>query len=391
VKQLENNFRTFFLCVLLFFLSQDKTDAQTAHDMDSIEIGLITCSPHEEIYSLYGHSALRYHNLRTKQDIAFNWGVFNYKAPHFVLRFVFGLTDYELGIFPFRGFIEYYRQWGSEVDEQVLNLTPEEKRRITDALAVNLRPENIIYRYNFFYDNCSTRPRNIIEDNIDGEIIYAPRPDYHPSFREMIHEKNAHHPWSAFGNDLLLGCKADCETTLRDQEFLPANLMFDFDHAVIKSNGQTRPLVKERRIIVPAGKQVVKKEFPLSPFQCALLLGGLFLAVFIWEYKHKKCLPAFDAVVMAGLGITGCIIFIMLFSQHPTTSTNLQILLFNPVHLFFIPSVLRRKTPNRYWTFLLTLVCLFLIGSWFQTYASGTIILALCLLSRYWSHLKYES
>ena len=390
MKQLENNFRTFFLCAFLCFLGYGKTEAQALQDMDSVEISLITCSPHEEIYSLYGHSALRYHNLKTKQDIAFNWGVFNFKAPHFVLRFIFGLTDYELGIFPFKPFIDYYRNWGCQVDEQVLNLTPEEKRRVMDALATNLKPENIVYRYNFFYDNCSTRPRNILEDNVNGEVVYSPREGYKRSFRQLIHEKNRHHPWTAFGSDLLLGLKADLTITQREQEFLPENLMYDFDRAVIKTAGQLRPLIKEHRIIASPGQQTVEKEFPLSPIECAMILAFVFFIVIRWENKQQRCLYVFDAIVMAVIGIIGCILFVMFFSMHPTTSTNLQLLLFNPIHLFFIPSVLRRKHSKAYGWSSFLMICLFLIGSFVQNYAEGTLILALCLLSRIWSHLKHE-
>ncbi len=368
-----------------------KAQQRNVAHMDSVEISLVTCSPHEEVYSLYGHSALRYHDLQTGQDLAFNWGVFNFKAPHFVFRFVFGLTDYELGVFPFGAFCEYYRQWGSEVTEQVLNLTVEEKLKVAMALAENLLPENRVYRYNFLYDNCSTRPRNIIEQNIDGRVAYAERPDYMPSFRQMIHAKSAHRPWATMGNDLLLGMKADLKATQREQEFLPENLMYDFAHANIEHNGKSRPLVKSERIVIAAGVQKVKKEFPLTPLECSLLLALVSLLVVFWEYRKGRCLVWFDALLMSLLGLVGCIILVMFFSQHPTTSTNLQLLLFNPLHLFFIRSVLRRDRQTRYWTLLLIQVCLFLVCSLVQDYAYGVNVLALSLLLRHWIHRRNES
>lgn len=376
--------------MLLGILVNADAQRRQAINMDSVEIGLITCSPHEELYSLYGHTALRYHNLSTGQDLAFNYGVFNFKAPHFVLRFVFGKTDYELGVFPFRAFCGYYEQWGSQVYEQVLNLTAEEKRKISQALATNLEPQNRIYRYNFFYDNCSTRPRDIIEKNIDGQVVYQERSDYQPSYRQMIHEKVAHHPWAAMGNDLLLGCNADRKTTFRQQEFLPDHLMHDFSHATIVSEGHSRPLVKEERVIIPAGQQVIEKEFPLSPTVCALLLALVFLTVLYAEYRQKKCLVWFDTCMMLVLGIIGCIILMMFFSEHPATSTNLQVLLLNPIHLFFISPVIKRKPDTHYWTLLLVLIGLFLIGRLIQDYAEGMMILALCLLTRYISHRKND-
>ena len=193
--------------------------------MDSVEISLLTCQPHDEIYSLYGHTALRYHDLRKGGlDIAFNYGVFDYKKPFFALRFVFGLTDYELGAYPYRLFQEEYRRFGSMVTEQVLNLTDQEKAILQQALAINMQNENRIYRYNYFYSNCTTKARDIIEQCIQGTVSYADREGYTPTHREMIHEMTKNNPWAAFGNDMLLGLRADIKTDLRQQEFLPSDL-----------------------------------------------------------------------------------------------------------------------------------------------------------------------
>ena len=115
--------------------------------MDSVEISLLTCEPHDEVYSLYGHTAIRYHDLRHGGiDVAFNYGVFNFHAPYFVLRFVFGITDYELGAYPYKYFRIEYERFGSEVVEQVLNLTNEEKLRLQFLLADNMQPANTVYR-----------------------------------------------------------------------------------------------------------------------------------------------------------------------------------------------------------------------------------------------------
>ena len=239
---------------------------------DSIEISLLTCSPHEEIYSLYGHTALRWHDLSKGDDIAFNWGVFDFHKPYFVLRFVFGLTDYELGAYPYHLFLQEYKEYGSSITEQVLNLTTEEKLAIKQALVDNLQPENKVYRYNYFYDNCSLRPRDIIERCVAGKVEYAPRDDYAPTYREMVRSCTRNHPWGTFGNDMLLGLRADQTTDMRQQEFLPENLMYDIDRATIYANGEYRPLVKERRIALPSGVQVIEQDFPLTPTECACLL-----------------------------------------------------------------------------------------------------------------------
>ncbi|MBQ8487520.1 MAG: DUF4105 domain-containing protein [Prevotella sp.] len=360
--------------------------------MDSVEFALVTCSPHEEIYSLYGHTALLCRDLHEdmKQSVAFNWGVFNYEKPHFVARFVFGLTDYELGLVDYHSFCNYYRRWGSSVTEQVLNLSREEKLALKRALEENSREENRIYRYNFFYDNCSTRPRDILERCISGQVVYTPREDYAPTFRQMVHEKVRRHEWAKFGNDMLLGLRADLKTSRQEQEFLPQNLLYDFDHAAIKgSDGSWRPLVSERRMAVKPGVQIVESDFVLSPIECFLLLAAVAVIIFLLEWRRGKTYKYWDAVLMLTTGLAGCVLFVMIFSQHPTTSLNLQLLLVNPIHLFYLPAILRRR-KTRYWSVLLTMITLFLIGGLFQHYAEGLMVLALCLLTRFWIHFKYE-
>lgn len=359
--------------------------------MDSVEFSLLTCQPHDEVYSLYGHTAIRYHELKPGGlDLAFNYGVFDFKKPHFVARFVFGLTDYELGAYPYKYFVKEYRRFGSMVTEQVLNLTDEEKLILHDALAINLRPENKIYRYNYFYNNCTTKARDIIESCINGKVEYAGREDYTPSYRDMVHSMTRNNPWSRFGNDLLLGIKADWKTDLRQQEFLPGNLLYDFDHAQIYSNGSYRPLIKERRIAVPAGVQIIESGFPLTPLACAAILLAIGLVIFFIEWRKKKVFLLWDVLLMITTGTIGIVLTLMLFSQHPTVSLNLQIILCNPLPWLFLWPVIKGK-QTRYWKITAILAALFLIGSFFQCYAEGIHVLALCLLMQCYANMKIKA
>ena len=359
--------------------------------MDSVEFSLLTCPPHDEVYSLYGHTAIRYHELRPGGlDWAFNYGVFDFKKPHFVARFVFGLTDYELGAYPYKYFVKEYRRFGSMVTEQVLNLTDEEKMALHDALAINLRPENKIYRYNYFYNNCTTKARDIIESCINGKVEYAGREDYTPSYRNMVHSMTRNNPWSRFGNDLLLGIKADWKTDLRQQEFLPGNLLYDFDHAQIYSNGSYRPLIKERRIAVPAGVQIIESGFPLTPLACAAILLAVGIVIFFFEWRKKRAFVLWDVLLMITTGTIGIVLTLMLFSQHPTVSLNLQIILCNPLPWLFLWPVIRGR-ETRYWKITAILAVLFLIGSFFQCYAEGIHVLALCLLMQCYANMKIKA
>ncbi len=395
MKHLEKNIKRLLTAVILLTISNispifAQNDANKViggfeaigpefDPMDSVEVSLLTCSPHEEIYSLYGHSALRWHEGET--DLVFNWGMFSFSKPYFALRFVFGLTDYELAAYPFDRFWPYYKQWGSSITEQVLNLTNDEKRQLQNLLGENLQPENRIYRYNFFYNNCSTKPRDIVEKSINGQVIYNEREDYEPSFRDMVRECNRNHLWSKCGNDMLLGLKADIKTNRSEQEFLPMNLMQDFAHAQIYKDGEYRPLVKEQRMLVMPGVQQIEPDFILTPTQMALLLLAISIAIALYEWKRKIPAKWYDVLLMTVQGLAGVVLTVMIFSQHPTTSINLNLLLFNPLPLLFIPAIIKGKRgPWR--KVQLTMLILFAIGGIFQSYAEGIWIVALCLLIR---------
>ena len=406
VKHFKKVFKTLFCGIILLTISgitpikaQNeaadtlRTSVTEIDPMDSVEVSLLICSPHEEIYSLYGHAAIRWHDLRKndvekdERDWVFNWGMFSFSKPYFELRFVFGLTDYELACYPYSHFWPYYQKWGSSMTEQVLNLTAAEKRRLKAALQENLRPENKVYRYNFFYDNCSTRPRDVIEACIDGKVIYQEREDYQPTFREMVRECNRNHAWNKFGIDMLLGIKADQKTGREEQEFLPMNLLQDFASAQIYSNGEYRDLVKAHRQPVAPGVQMIEPDFPLSPTQVAILVLMLSVGILWIEWRRKKTFKYWDMLLMTVQGLAGCVLTVMLFSQHPTTTLNLNVLLFNPLPLLFLPAVYKRKA-DRWWIIQFIMLGLFAVGAFFQSYAEGMGFLALSLLLRIISNKK---
>jgi hypothetical protein len=407
VKQIKGSFKIVLALLIVFFFIQSEGFAQGQEaasaatpnpiptpqqrdsllaKMDAIDISLLTVGPGNEVWSLYGHTALRYQDKNRRQDLAINYGAFNFEQDYFLLRFVFGATDYEMETIPMRLFMDVYQAEGRWVREQQLNLTREEKLSITNALYKNSLPENVTYRYNFFYDNCTTRARNMIVQHLNISGYSADNHWNGESYRTMIHQWTGNHRWTRFGNDLLLGIQADSKTTIRQQEFLPDNLLYDFDHAQIYTNGQYRPLVKERRIVVPAGVQMVKSGFPLTPRQCGyiLLVIGIVLTAVQWFMRRTFVL--WDGVLMVVSGIIGFMLFLMLFSQHPTVQLNLQILLFNPLHLIYLWPVIKGR-QTRYWMICTVMVALFLTGSLFQCYAEGLYTLALCLLLQSILHL----
>lgn len=351
---------------------------------DSIRVSLLTCSPHDEIYSLYGHTAIRYEDKASKTDIVVNYGMFSFKKPFFVARFVLGLTDYEMGIQDFNDFCYEYQYFGSQVTQQEINLTPEEKGELLKALQDNYANARV-YRYNYFYNNCTTKARDIILKSINGKIEYKNAIDKSVSFRDLIHGCNANYSWASFGNDLLLGFKADMQTTREEQQFLPDNLMRDFGQAkIVSADGSARPLVKNTEIIVKGNDHAIAGKTKVTPQFVFITLLLLIAAIVVAEFKTKKRFLWVDISLLLSSGLAGLILFVMLFSEHPTTSTNLQIFILCPLNLYWAIYIIKNKRNERKlrkaWTFLSIMLCIGLSGRLIQVYAEGMPLLALSLL-----------
>lgn len=388
------HFRWFlrYAALLIFLLLTNSTQAHdsaedTHTNADSVHVSLLTCRPRQYIYSLYGHTAIRYEDRRNGIDVAVNYGMFSFSKPFFVLRFVFGLTDYEMGIENFEDFKSNYAPSGCGVWQQELNLTSAEKEALAAAITLNYEPQNRVYRYNYFYDNCTTRARDIIARNINGKINYGAAPEESPSFRDMIHSYTSKHPWAAFGNDLLLGVKADQPTTRSEQQFLPLNLQEDFTHATITApDGTKRPLVTDEGWVLRPENNTHDGGFPLAPVQCAVIFAITVAAMTLTEYFTKKNFWGFDALLIAADGLCGLILLAMVFSQHPTVSLNFQILLLNPLSVVFLWTTVKkiRKGHISRWIYA-WIICmvLFFLGGIFQTYAEGMYFVASSLLFRY--------
>lgn len=317
---------------------------------DSLEVGLMTCAPGDEVYELYGHTAIRVRDVTTGDDVVFNYGMFSFDAPHFVWRFTKGECDYYIAAMDYPHFAHAYAARGSAVIQQTLNLTAEEKWRLFALLCENLKPENRMYRYNFLYDNCTTRARDRIEEAVDGEVVYAGK-DSVCSFRQIIHRYTEGHPWAELGNDICLGAETDRPITVRQEMFAPFYLLDYFDGAVIRGrNGNTRPLVCSKQTVVEGCRPAVATDRMPSPACCAWLLFALVAVLTVAEYRLRRSFWPLDAVLMTLTGIIGCVVaFLFFFSLHPTVGTNWQIWVFNPVPLLAMPwvvwcAVKRRKT-----------------------------------------------
>ena len=352
--------------------------------MDSVRISLLTCAPGPEIYALFGHSAIRYENPEKDQDWVFNYGMFSFKEPNFVMRFVKGETDYQLGVVPFRYFETEYALRGSSVYQQVLNLTDEEKVRLISLLEENYLPSNRVYRYNYFYDNCTTRARDKVEESIQGKVVY-PETEKEVSFRDIIHEFTAGSEWGEFGIDLCLGSEADEPIDERKQMFAPFYMMEAARGAMIHRADTVVPLVLEEFKVVDA---VLEDEpaFPLSPMTCAM--GLLVATAFVvgWGIRKGRPCLAWNVLMFFLQGLGGCIVaFLFFFSLHPTVGSNWLLMLFHPLALFYLPIMIYRgikgkKDPYHWLNVVLLTSFMILIPFISQEFNLTVLPLALSLL-----------
>lgn len=386
-----------YIWTFLFLILQGMTHVSQAQNhvetkSDSIRLSLLTCTAGEEVYSLFGHTAIRYENFTTKEDIIFNYGIFSFSTPNFVWRFVKGETDYKLGVGHYANFKLDYLFQGRGIYQQVLNLTPVEKKRLLDLLIENYLPENRTYRYNFFFDNCATRPRDKIEEAIDGTIKYTTI-DYRMSFRDVVRQFSKGYEWDRFGMDFCLGSEADKPITYREEMFSPYYLMDAFAMAqIVKEEGTVRPLVAETTTLLEK-EEGSSGSMPFTPLRTFLLLFIAITFVTIYGLKKKKALWGIDLLLFALAGLAGCVVFLLsFFSEHPTVSPNYLIFAFHPLHLLLLPFfILKEKKEKRsiYHTINAIVLTLFILLWWAipQHFNLAVLPLALCLLVRSTGHL----
>ncbi|MBP5360599.1 MAG: alkaline phosphatase family protein [Bacteroidaceae bacterium] len=318
----------------------------------ALQISLLTCGSGREIYEYYGHTAIRIRQLTDGDgfDWAFNYGVFDFNSGNFALRFALGHTDYICAMQPTELFIDSYRRNGVYVEEQVLNVTAAEARRLLDALLLNCRPENCVYRYNFFFDNCATRVRDKIEECLDGKLRYPERPTER-TLRDAVHFYCRNHPWAMFGQDLLLGSEADIPATGRELEFAPLILQQDITNSVIiDPSGIVHLFADKKHRLVDLPPIVERPSMLLSPLSVAILMLVAVLLLGIWEWRKGRVVWALDTVLLALQGLAGIIVaFLFFFSTHPTVGSNWLVCVLNPLPLVGLYWQIKGGRHRRYW------------------------------------------
>jgi hypothetical protein len=262
------------------------------------------------------------------------------------LRFVEGKTDYYLSASSFQYFILSYTNDGTTVIEQKLNIPDSEKEVLLEFLQINLLPENVEYRYNFIFDNCTTRPRDIIEQFCEGELIY-PKQTQPVTFRQLLHQYTQPYPWVEFGIDCVIGSGADSLITYRNELFLPEKLMDALDHSVIKHPDEDEyPVVLASKVILQStDSQRSRTDFWNNPFGVGITVCILYLALATVGYikKYRFRLPFALLFFIAGAG--GCIVAMLnFFSLHPCVQSNWNLLWLHPLHFIACVGFFFRKS-----------------------------------------------
>lgn len=308
------------------------------------QVSVLTCSPGNEIYSIYGHNALRLH-YDNQRDYIFNYGTFDFRTPNFTLKFMRGKLPYHLTVNYYDDFINEYTYLRRSVTEQILNLDSVQKIKLVDFLDNNMKPENREYKYDFFFDNCATRIYDVIQVATEDKIIWN-EPDRDPlTHRKIIKQYQKNLPWTDFGIDIIIGSRADVPTTLVQEMFIPDFVEMHMDGAEISG----KPMVSEK-------KKILTYEHPAISDWEKILLGPVSLFIFLLlteAYSFYRSLKKgitgsvfklYDSLWFGILSGIGVLIIIMWFlTDHSPTKDNWNVLWTIPAFGYFSSKVRSTK------------------------------------------------
>ncbi len=324
------------------------------------EISVITCDPGEELYSTFGHSAIRIKDPILRIDNVYNYGTFNFETPHFYLKFIRGKLDYMLSISPYRYFILSYKQEQRGIKEQILNLTYNQKNKIYKALSVNALPENVYYRYDFLKDNCSTRVLKIIKDAISDSLVLPEAITQNQvSYREMLMPYLKNKDWERFGINLALGRPVDKFVSVTDASFLPDYLYLIFNNSEIKTKTGIESIVKKEQTLYKPFQKIKSEKIFLTPSRLFWIFLIIVLLNSIFEVNRNQYFYIFDKTLLFIFGFVGlAILFLWFGTDHSSVINNQNVIWASP--LFFIFAFILKKS-NKYGVRLFFLIYSFLL------------------------------
>ncbi|NLJ42959.1 MAG: DUF4105 domain-containing protein [Bacteroidales bacterium] len=334
--------RTILILSLLLLIPPAALVSQEA---PAAELYLLTCGPGTETYSIYGHSALRVVIPEKNSDMVYNWGVFDFATTNFAWKFAKGRLKYSLGVSSYDRFLKEYFLEQRWVVSQKLNIHSNEIQKLFDLIAENLKPDNVSYKYDFFYDNCSTRIRDLIEKALGEVLVYPPeKPEKELStFRSLIGKYEKGYPWLQFGTDLLIGSPADKKASFRNTMFLPLELRDGLSECLVRREGKMIPLLTDPVLVVDFPTPDSKEKLLSSPL---FILSLVLIAMIILTaaIRTRNANNIIDLILFSLFSVLALfMIFFNFFAEHIETRWNLNIIWLSPFLLICLTSLILKK------------------------------------------------
>ncbi len=353
-----------FLLFVLFTLSIC-SNARQVQLSGEAKVSVITFGPsQDEVYSAFGHSAIRIYDPILRIDNAYNYGVFDFSQPNFYLNYTKGRPLFKLGVSSYPQMREVYLYYNRWVHEQELNLNATQKQKVFDYLQWNALPENRNYVYDYFYDNCATKIRDIFSVVLSGELRFDDSfltTNY--TIRQLTDVYLAQQPWGDLGIDICLGLPMDKKISPVEHMFIPDYIELFFSHAAIQKGDSLIPLVAHTVITNAPGAQEIKRTAP-HPW---IAFGGVLLVIIgisYRDYKRKKTSRWLDVALLGITGLLGLLLFLLwVATDHKAAAGNLNLLWALPTNVLAIVLlfVKRKEWIKKYYGFVSVLTLLLLI------------------------------
>lgn len=354
----------YFLALCAILLSLNSWGQQVQLSANA-HIGVITCAPFQgELYSAFGHSAIRVYDPVLNIDYAYNYGTFDFNQPNFYLNFTKGHLLYRLAVQPYPRFRDYYLYYNRWVHEQVIDLTQEQKQKLFDYLQWNAQPENQDYLYDYFYNNCATKIRDVFAEALGDKIKFDDSfitTDY--TIRDLTDLYLKDQPWGDLGIDICLGLPMDKKASAYDYMFLPDYIESSFDHASIITAVGHKPLVKGTIISDPAGIPPTFDSVP-HPWTVFSVFLLIVTGISFMDFRRKKIARWMDATLFFVTGMIGCLLFILwVATDHKAAANNFNLLWALPTNALaaFMIFGTRKALLKKYFGFLLAISVLLLV------------------------------
>ncbi|MCB0463817.1 MAG: DUF4105 domain-containing protein [Flavobacteriaceae bacterium] len=375
------------LCLFSFQISVSQTLSPTA------EISVLTIGPGTSLNDAFGHSGFRIKDKAQGLDVVFGYGQYDFDAPNFYLKFAQGKLNYLISKDNFNDFYRVYVYFNRSIKEQTLNLNAAEKQNLYNFLVNNYKPENRAYLYDFFYDNCATKIRDVANSALNKGISFQKPDDYQAqSFRTLIQNNLNKNSWGSLGIDIALGSVIDREASPEEQMFLPENIHKFFAKATLQ-NGD--PLVSKSETLYTEKEKNTASNLWSSPLVILSLIALGILWITYSDYKKNKRTKWLDIILFTLTGLIGIFLLLLWFAtDHSATAHNYNLLWAFALNVFMLGQ-LCRKQPNlwfsRYLKFIIIMLCL-LVFHWIvgvQVFAVTLIPLLIALMIRYMYLIKY--